>query len=69
MMPDMDNTIPAERTADPIALLRDIDPDNIRDHLARMERERRALLVLLRAACRMAAPRTEESPKGGRTNG
>jgi hypothetical protein len=35
---------------DPIALIRQLDPDGIRNRLAQMEQERQALLVLLRAA-------------------
>lgn len=35
---------------DPIALIRQLDPDVISARLEAMERERRALLVLLRAA-------------------
>lgn len=37
---------------DPVALLRQLDAGTIRERLAAIERERRALLVLLRAACR-----------------
>jgi len=35
---------------DPVAILRQLDADAIRARLDAMERERRALLVLLRAA-------------------
>ncbi|HET6573041.1 MAG TPA: hypothetical protein VFG68_05520 [Fimbriiglobus sp.] len=35
---------------DPVELVRQLDPGTIRARLAEMERERRALLVLLRAA-------------------
>jgi hypothetical protein len=37
-------------TTDPVELVRQLKPDEIRQRLNTMERERRALLVLLRAA-------------------
>jgi hypothetical protein len=40
-------------TTDPVALLQQLDADAIRRRLADLERERSALLVLLRAARRM----------------
>jgi hypothetical protein len=36
--------------SDPVALVRQLDPDVIRERLAAMDRERRALLSLLRVA-------------------
>ena len=38
------------RSTDPVVLIRQLDPDQIRQRLSEMERERQALLVLLRAA-------------------
>jgi len=42
-------TLPLPPT-DPVTLVRTLDPDEIRRHLAENDHERRALLVLLRAA-------------------
>ncbi|MBP3957791.1 hypothetical protein J8F10_21270 [Gemmata sp. G18] len=56
---------------DPVTLIRDLDADTIRDRLEAIEHERRALLVLLRAALRakrcmptMSMPPTK--PTGGK---
>jgi hypothetical protein len=49
----MDATPPAHTDtlpADPVAMVRRLDADAISERLHQMERERRALLVLLRAA-------------------
>jgi hypothetical protein len=56
---DAPTTIPA----DPVAILRQLDPDQIRERLATMERERQALLVLLRAASRNK-PDRKGAPSG-----
>jgi hypothetical protein len=45
---------------DPVALVRGLDPDAIREQIEAIDRERSALLVLLRAA-RRAHP--EEAPR------
>lgn len=47
---------------DPIQLVRQLDPVLIRQRLDDLDRERDALMVLLRAAQRAARPREE---KGG----
>jgi hypothetical protein len=46
----MDTLPSADLPPNPVALIRSIDPDRIRDRLDEMEAEREALLVLLRAA-------------------
>jgi hypothetical protein len=48
--------------ADPLSLIRDLDPDAIRARLDQMGREREALLTLLRAALRLRR-------RGGREEG
>jgi hypothetical protein len=47
---------PPPPTADPVRLLDQLDPDALRGRLDQIDRERRALLVLLRAALRMGRP-------------
>jgi hypothetical protein len=50
-------------TADPIVLVRQLDPDVIRERLEALDRERDALLVLLRAALRMRRDATCRTPR------
>jgi hypothetical protein len=45
-------------TTDPVELVRQLDPDAIRERLGALDRERSALLVLLRAAQRMQRDET-----------
>lgn len=47
---------PATSPPDPVAIIRQIDAAVIRERLDAMERERQALLVLLRAANRARRP-------------
>jgi hypothetical protein len=47
-------------TADPIVLVQQLDADVIRERLEALDREREALLVLLRAALRMRRERARE---------
>jgi hypothetical protein len=61
----MDATHPP--TTDPVELVRRLDARTIRDRLKAIDRERAALLVLLRAALRacpadLAPPRAEGRP-------
>jgi hypothetical protein len=44
-------------STDPAALVRQLDPDSIRERIDAIDRERKALLVLLRAARRAQADR------------
>lgn len=62
----MNTTHEAGESADPVALLSALDPNTIRDRLAQIERDRRALLVLLRAACRLSPRVTTEREDAGR---
>ncbi|MBA4189473.1 MAG: hypothetical protein C0467_15895 [Planctomycetaceae bacterium] len=48
---------------DPVALVRQLDADKIRERLSEMQRERAALLVLLRASLRR-----QVGQKGGTTD-
>jgi hypothetical protein len=50
--------------ADPVALVRELDAEAIRSRLDDLDRERAALMVLLRAAQR--AHRDRPATKGGR---
>jgi hypothetical protein len=56
----MDATIP---TTDPAALLRQLDPDTIRERIDALDRERAALMVLLRAAMRAHPDRATRHPE------
>jgi hypothetical protein len=49
--------------ADPVKLLRHLDESAIRERLDNLDRERQALLVLLRAVCRVN-PRKSTSREG-----
>jgi hypothetical protein len=49
----------AENIADPVLLVNSLDPDAIRERLDALDRERGALMVLLRAALRV---RKEPAP-------
>jgi hypothetical protein len=51
------------KSLDPAELVRQLDPDAIRRRLDQLDREREALLVLLRAALR-AAPARAGGPEG-----
>lgn len=50
---------------DPVTLVRQLDPEAIRERLNTLDRERQALLVLLRAANR-AKPAVSTSKEGKR---
>jgi hypothetical protein len=55
------DTLVTAAPADPVALVRQIDPDHIRHRLKALESERQALLVLLRAARAISRPEREEA--------
>jgi hypothetical protein len=55
--------LPAPEPIDAVDLVRRLDPERIRERLRAMDRERRALLTLLRAAL---AARPEQQPAAGR---
>jgi hypothetical protein len=54
------------QTTDPVDLVRQLDPDAIRDRLEALDRERDALRVLLRAANRA---RRDEPPTANHRRG
>jgi hypothetical protein len=49
-------------TDDPIALLENLDPPTLRQRIIDLDRQRRALVVLLRAASARERPKRTPSP-------
>jgi hypothetical protein len=62
-------TAPATPTADPVALVRSLDPAAIRQRLAELDATRRALLTLLRAARAARPPDAPAAPVSPRKGG
>jgi hypothetical protein len=56
---------PHALVSDPVELVRQLDADTIRERLGQLDRERQALMVLLRAALRTR--RDDAAPAGAGT--